>query len=169
MARESLLAMRRPVRSLSVLIWMLVCCLSGCADPEEALERAAIRGRVTMDGKPIKAAAIVFKGPVLADGSDGGALESDRTIVVYGTIEDGAYSLDLENGPPVGTVAVEVRPKPLSREEFEAKLDANKQSRRQVSLNIVDIPSHYSGDSPLRAVIESGVANEVNFELELRP
>ena len=169
MPRKSLLAMCRYVGSLSATPLILVSSVLGCIDTEAAVERAAIHGRVTMDGRPIKAAAIVFKGPMPVENSEFDEQEFARPVVVSGTIQDGAYSLDLENGPPVGTVAVEVWPKPLSREEFEAKLDANEQSRRQLSLNVVEIPSVYAGDSPLRAIVENGVVNEVNFELESRP
>jgi hypothetical protein len=66
---------------------------------------------------------------------------------------------------------VEVRPKPLAREEYEASLDeaAKSRSGRAASPTVIEIPEEYYGQqSKLRAELFGGKTNQHDFQLDSR-
>ncbi|WP_145416417.1 hypothetical protein [Planctomycetes bacterium K23_9] len=136
--------------------------LSGCGSAEgPQVQRVAVHGKVTLDGKPLQAAAIVFHQEQTSD--DGSAM------VTHGMVQDGAYRIDVQNGPAVGLARVEFRPKPLSREEVEAAMDESmKGSRRRVRPStVVDIPQKYSAKATqLRVQLADGTENQQDFQLD---
>jgi hypothetical protein len=146
---------------LCLLAFVMVGCADSTDDP--AIERVSVEGMVTLDGKPLEAGAIVFHGPL---NSAGGTV-----ITAHAFIKDGRYEIDAPNGPAIGTSRVEVRPKPLPREQYEASLDEADRSRsgREPALTVVEIPEKYYGQqSELRAELIGGTRNQHNFELDSR-
>jgi hypothetical protein len=131
---------------------------TGCGPGEEvALERVRVSGQVLLDGEPLQAGAIVFKS---ADHGTGEA------VVAHGFVKEGVYSIDAADGPVVGTAQVSFLPKPLDREEYEAKLDEARRSRRKIEPTVVEIPEQYSGQSELTVQLVGGKENRIDFQLD---
>lgn len=132
----------------------------GCSDSDPmSVERASVSGTVTLDGQPLQAGAIVFQ-------SDRQLPDGD-SVTAFGFIENGAYRIDLDDGPAVGSARVEFRPKPLQREELEDVVDqaAKSQSRRSLQMEIVKIPEKYGEASTLLVEMSPG-QNRHDFQLE---
>jgi len=135
----------------------------GCGDGEVTLGRVAVSGQVTLDGAPLEAGAIVFRGPIEADQAS--------TVIAYGQVKDGRYRIDADQGPCVGTARVMFFPKPLAREELEGRMDEASHRRRgsqNASVTVVEIPPQYGEASPLRADLSDQGENIKNFALESR-
>ena len=146
--------------------WILALVTLGCADSTDgpSIERVSVEGLVTLDGQPLEAGAIVFHGPLNS--------RNGPVIISHAFIKNGRYEIDAVSGPAIGTSRVEIRPKPLPREEYEALLDkaANSRSRRAASPTVIEIPEEYHGQqSELRAELIHGKRNEHNFQLDSRP
>lgn len=139
--------------------------LTGCDEGQTDIGgRVAVSGEVTLDGKPLKAAAIVFH----CAGNDSTAGE----VTAFGFVEDGRYRIEDGSGPVVGEARVEFRPKPIEREAFEEKIDqAASQRHRRVDPqpNVVAIPERYGEHSEIRVELVDSEENLHNFQLTSRP
>jgi hypothetical protein len=117
-------------------------------------------GEVSLDGKPLKAAAIVFE----HDSHDG-----EAAILAHGFVQEGLYRIDAEQGPAVGRCRVRFLPKPLDREEYEAKLDEAAKRRLAAAPTVVSIPEKYGEDSTLEVNVVGGKENRLDFQLVSEP
>ena len=70
-----------------LIIFPLLLCFSACSS-ENSQGRVAVRGNVTLDGKPIVEGSIQFES----------LPESQPTVLVGGMIRQGAFSLPTEHG-----------------------------------------------------------------------
>lgn len=134
----------------------LIAGCGGAGDP--AGVRVAVHGEVRLDGKPLEAGVIVFHSNVGAE-----------EVVAFGTVEQGAYQIAAEEGPPAGTARVEFRPQPLPREQFEAAMDEAARTRRKPVVDVVAIPPRYGSGSTLTVAVAEEGDNKFDFDLRSRP
>jgi hypothetical protein len=88
--------MKRTSLLLSLACGCLVAMLAGC-DAGDAGHRAAVKGEVTLDGKPLAQGAIRFT-----------PLEGTPGVVTGTSIKDGRFELPAEIGAAVGWNRVEI-------------------------------------------------------------
>jgi hypothetical protein len=126
---------------------------AGCAPPP-----ATVHGHVTLDGKPLEEAAIMFVPLVQGRGKTGAV------------IVDGQYTLPLQDGLLPGKYRVEIIDNPPLDSVPHSPLGASsdKPSKRRRVL-----PPVYSHHSPFEIDIPSGAAKagpiEANYELQSKP
>jgi len=141
--------------SLLALLALLPC--TGCGSSSEGV-RAAVQGKVTLDGKPLEAAAIVFH-----------CGQGEGKITAFGLVENGSFEIAAEEGPLVGKARVEFQPKPIDQATFEEELDKTTSRRRsRPKLTVVDIPLQYGPESTLTAHVTEDGENTFDFALETR-
>lgn len=114
----------------SALAGLLVC---GCVDNNP--QRQAVSGTVTLDGKPVDRATIIFT-PV------GDGLSAAAVIV------DGKFSLSEEDGPTVGQFDVRVNPMDAELDQVEADPSVLADANRKPS-----VPKVYQTHGKLKATI----------------
>jgi hypothetical protein len=117
----------------------------GCGDGG----RAAVSGRVTLDGEPLQEGSITF---VPADGNPG--------PTAGGAIRDGKYRLDSRNGPAVGKNRVEIR----SVVRTGRRIPDPRMPRLTIDETRSVVPKRYNAESDLVRDIASG-SNTFDFEL----
>lgn len=129
----------------------------GCTTAEDPRgTRVSVRGEVTLDGKPLDRAQIVFRS---ADGPG--------SITATGSVVAGKYEIPAERGPLAGNMRVEIRPETIDLAEFEAARSAL--NRRTFSLDTVKIPVRYNVHSNLEAIVTpDSEQNVFPFELKSR-
>ena len=125
--------------------WLFIAALAGCS--ASGPEIAYVSGRVTMDGKPLPNAAVVF---VPENGRPAGAR----------TDEDGNYVLNFAQGrkgaiPGNATVRIMTF--------RDADQDENGQT---IPGSPETVPSRYNAESTLTFNVEPKKSNVANFELE---
>jgi hypothetical protein len=135
----------------ALVVSLLLCCW-GCGK-SDGLDRAAVAGKVTLDGAPVATGTIVFyptgdtKGPTTG-----------------GNIEDGQYSISLAKGPIVGRNRVEIR----ATRTTGRKVQAPMAERGVLTDEIVEaVPARYNSSSTLKHEIKSG-DNTLDFNLTTR-
>lgn len=131
---------------------LTVCgCFGGSA---EQIERAAVSGTITYDGKPLPEGSIQF-----VPGTDASG-KPLRGKAVQALISEGAFSLDADQGPVVGMnqVLINATKKTGKFQEFDGqKTEILKQY----------IPAKYNTNSTLTYEIKSG-ENTADFALETK-
>ncbi len=147
--------MRRRLPVLAVLAVAFV----GCG--KEPYDVASVSGRITMDGKPVEKAAVMFQ-PVAPKGSREPGPGS------YGVTDaDGRYTLKLigleKNGAVVGHHKVRIE----NYTEPEDTTDDRPNRRRPKPA--VQIPSWYYYQSPFECDVPSGGKTDANFDLTSKP
>jgi hypothetical protein len=129
--------------------WTITCACLGVVIGCGRSERAAVHGRVLLDGATVDGGMITF---VPATG--------DSRLAAWAEIKAGRYFIPAKTGPAVGACRVEIRwsrktgkmvPLPGTGSTIDEIKDA--------------IPVRYNGQSKLRTDMKPG-KNEVNFELE---
>lgn len=126
---------------------------AGCSsrdDPRGA--RAAVRGRVTLDGSPVERGTIVFRSAGDGEG-----------VKATGLIEEGMYRIAPEFGPLVGPARVEIHAAMRELEEFDSARQAA--SGQIPKMSLVDIPARYGRGTELTVEISAGSGNEFDFQL----
>ena len=124
-------------------------CFGGSA---EHIERAAVSGTVTFDGKPLPEGSIQFVPDVDSTG------KTIRGKAVQAIISDGKYALEAAQGPTVGTnkILINATQKTGKFQNFDGiKTEIQKQY----------IPEKYNTFSTLKFDVES-VPNQADFSLE---
>ena len=127
--------------------WMLLTVTIGCGQSN----RAAVSGRVSLDGKAVEDGVISF---TPADGNS--------RLAAWGKIEAGHYLIPAKAGPALGTNRVEMRwtrktgrlvpaPPPMLQEEEVKEA----------------IPAQYNSESELKKEIKPG-NNQFDFALHSR-
>lgn len=134
-----------------LLAGLLLCCW-GCGKGD-GLDRAAVAGKVTLDGAPIAMGSITFyptgesKGPATG-----------------GNIEEGQYSIAVAKGPIVGRNRVEIR----ATRKTGNKVQAPMAERGVLTDEIVEaVPDRYNSNSALKCEVKPG-NNKLDFKLSTR-
>lgn len=83
------------LKVLLCMLWLPV--VAGCGGAANSAHRAAVKGEVTLDGKPLAKGAIKFA-----------PLEGTSGVVTGAPIEDGHFDLPAEIGAAVGWNRVEI-------------------------------------------------------------
>ena len=129
--------------------------LTGCfGSSKEGLERAAVSGTVSFDGKPLSEGSIQFIPDLDAKG------QRVHGKAVQAIITNGVYSLTNDQGPVVGAnkIMVNATRKTGKFQNFDG-----------VKTEIMQqyIPAKYNADSTLRYEVKAG-ENTADFSLQAR-
>lgn len=138
-------AARRPIG------WALAAILA-CGCGGDGLERAAVAGKVTLDGKPLEKGTIQF---MPRDGDSRGA--------AWGEIVAGSYAIPASDGPAPGSYDVAIAP----HVEDEGAAPAEQpEVPGDPPAEAIDGPSVvYTPSTPLQADVSTGGPNNFDFEL----
>lgn len=131
--------------ALAIVCW--VC--SGCSS--EGPQRQAVRGTVTLDGKPVDGVVLVF--------APKGAGQVGATAVAT----RGEFSLDRTAGPGVGEHFVTLDAIEPDLEEYAQLRQAGKRP-----LSSLKIPARYSKLGALHADVRADTENVYTFHLKSR-
>ena len=131
---------------------LLLCGGCGSSDPRSV--RVAVRGDVTLDGKPLEAGAIVFH-----------CGEGENKLTSFAFIEQGKYEIPAKEGPLVGVARIEFQPKPIDRSDFETALDEAMTKRKRVNVAVVSIPAKYGPKSKEAVTITEDGEHKFDFAL----
>ena len=123
-----------------LIIGLLLCCW-GCGN-RDGLQRAAVGGKVTLDGVAITEGTIAFYPSGNTKGPAAG-----------GPIKDGQYSISVDKGPVIGSNRVEIHASKKTGRKVQAPMsDPGTMSDETVEA----IPDRYNVKSTLVAEIKSG-------------
>lgn len=128
--------------------------LTACGGGPTALEfeRAAVRGQVTFQGKPLETGLIKFLPDTpMIEGQVAGR-------PAFANIKDGAYSIPADKGATVGPNRVEI----LSYRKTGKK---TQMEDTMVEEEVQFLPERFNVESTLAAEIQAG-ENEKNFDLQ---
>ncbi len=136
--------------SLPQAVFVLVAALlaTGCGDSR----RNNVAGNVTVNGEPLEAGYIQFL-----------PLENTASPTAGAEIHQGRYEIPATGGPFTGEFRVEIT---ASRNTGRTTRDPD--SGEVVNVTEQYLPHHYNQQSELRARIESGSPDSVDFNLELQ-
>jgi hypothetical protein len=130
----------------------VVCGLAGCGQQEA--ERAAVQGRVTVQGQPVAEGNIAFFPQGETRGRPAGA-----------EIVNGEYALTAEEGPLVGSARVEIQAfRKTGRKIPDLMGDVSQANRPLIEEKINTLPAKYNVNSKLVRQITMG-ENSLDFEL----
>lgn len=136
------------VHRITVLIVFVIAFMAGCGEGGPHL--VAVKGKVTLDGKPVPSAIVTFN-PTGAGGSNS----------LGKTDSDGNYRLEFsqdKQGALVGEYAVEIVTKKISKADLPDDGSVVDQS------NFVEIPVKYRKRGALSATVKDQ-SNTIDFEL----
>ena len=134
---------------IRVLIGILMLGLTlGCGGGD-GLDRAAVTGKVTLDGTPIEEGSISF---LPAGGTQGPA--------TGGQIQNGQYSIAAAEGPVIGHHRVEIRASRKTGKMITVPMDPSKKVEEVAQV----VPKQYNSESTLEKDIAAG-ENVHDFEL----
>lgn len=153
--RSNVRAVWSAVSAVPITVVAMLAC-SGCGSDADD-QRVAVHGTVTLDGKPLEAAAIVFRSG-----------QGEDQVTAFGFVESGNYEIAAEEGPRVGRARVEFQRKPIEPAEFEAGLDEAASRRKRPKLDVVPIPPKYGPKSTFTAEVTLDGENCFDFDLESR-
>ncbi len=119
--------------------------------------RAAVKGKVTLDGNPLPYGSISF----MTSGSAGGTRNASAGI------RNGEYAIAEENGPNLGVYTVSITgfgkaPPPAAQPTAEGEPAPTQEN---VDLGPQVVPKKYNGETQLKADIKAG-PNVCDFELK---
>jgi len=135
------------VRTLTATV--LVSLFLGCGKGD-GVTRAAVEGKVTLDGAPVEAGAISF---IPTGGTKGPA--------VGGEIQNGQYSIPASEGPVVGRQRVEIRAPRKTGKMIQAPMA---EPGTMVEETAESVPKQYNSESTLEREVKAG-KNVLDFEL----
>ena len=136
------------ILGLSILPALLVA--DGCQQ-RKGPPRAAVSGRVTLDGKEIEQGSIAFK-----------AVGPNAGMAAGGPIKNGRYSVDKDRGPVIGQNRIEIKSTRTSGKQVQAPL----RDPGQMTDEIVEaIPAMYNSQSTLEREVKA-VDNQFDFDLQ---
>jgi hypothetical protein len=146
-------------RSLAAtVLWVFILCIGGGCGPA-ATKRAAVKGRVMIDGAPLPNGLIEFIPVDKQKGQPGGS-----------AIENGHYAISAENGLFAGDYQVRIRAdRPTGKKVWDGMGDESWPASKKNFVNVMEsyIPPRYNDRSTLTATIEPGKVNEWNYNLQL--
>ena len=123
-----------------LIVGLLLCCC-GCGR-SEGLQRAAVDGKVTLDGVAISVGTIAFY-----------PTEGLKGPATGGAIKDGQYSIAAGKGPIVGRNRVEIHASKKTGRKVQAPMSDPGVMTDEI---IEAIPDRYNTKSNLVAEIKSG-------------
>lgn len=138
--------MKQRLSALAALGFLMVS--AGCGE-----ETVGVRGRITLDQKPIEKGAISFE-PADGNGTTSGA-----------EILDGEYEMIGKARITPGTKVVRIR----ATRKTGRMIPKMPGSSEMVAEDKEYIPEHYNNRTTLRVEVVPGKVNEVDFELKTRP
>jgi hypothetical protein len=131
--------------------------LAGCSQPADPWTRAAVSGRVTLDGVPLSEGTITFFPSGTTKGPAAG-----------GPIVEGRYAIPAAEGPVVGTNRVEIRSVQktgrLVKPPVAVETDGPPIDRVEELKEVV--PPRYNRDSTLEFTIVADCDNVFDIPLE---
>ena len=137
-----------PIRWLLAVISL--CLIVGCrSEPTEP--QFAVRGTVTLDGKPLNQVSVRF---VPKDGERGAVTPVDQ----------GSFSLGETSGPTAGNFDIVISPMEL---EFDQAMNAIAAGQRD-PLGTSIVPERYLQPGQLTATVLPDSVNEFQFQLQSR-
>lgn len=131
---------------------LIVCGCSGGSS--EHIERAGVSGTVTYDGKPLPEGTIQFVPDVDAAG------KPLRGKAVQAVITDGAYSLEADKGPAVGTNKVLI-----SAVKKTGKFEEADGQKTEILKQY--LPSQYNSETTLKFDVKAE-PNTADFSLDAK-
>jgi hypothetical protein len=148
------------VRCLT-LVGILCWGVSGCGGPEEPFTRAAIKGTVTLDDKPLDSATIRF-------------IPTGNTVgpKTEFPVNQGEFAADQSIGPPVGDHRVEIDVIDQQWQHDDEQAIAELQQSPGKKISRATLPDRYHKASSLTATIEASPndsAQVLTFPLSSRP
>lgn len=111
--------------------------------------RAAVSGRVAIDGQPLKEGAITFIPEKPNEGPTAG-----------GIIRDGIYQIDATQGPVLGVNRVEVR----GAIRTGRKVPDRRMPGKELD-EVLDVPARYHSPTEFKRTVSAG-KNNFDFELQ---
>jgi hypothetical protein len=139
--------MHRPFNSRKVFAFFVTLILAGCGGRSDL---AKVSGLVTLDGKPLPSATVVFQPDASGPASYGLTDEQGRYSVMYDVGQSGAV---------LGMHSVKIS----TYQEKDPDADPPIAAAPEV------LPDRYNKTSELRAEVISSKVNEINFKLESKP
>ena len=141
------------IKTLTILLFAAATSngCSGSATPERDT-RASVSGSVTLDGKPVDRARIIF----VSDAGSG-------AVKASGVITKGQYNINAESGPLPGDARVEIHSELIDLEEFEGQRNGDR--FKDVDARTGYIPVRYNIRSSLKAGISTEGENKFDFPL----
>ena len=137
--------------------WVLLLVLAaGCGGPAGP-QRAAVKGTVAFEGKPVEQGTIAF---LPAEGTDGPSAGAE--------IRNGEFTLSADDGPVVGEHRVEIRAtrqdgKPVAN--GTAGVTEGPSAASTAAKMVMYIPPKYNAKSELKEKIGAG-ENSLSFDLK---
>lgn len=142
-------------RKNSVALFFCALTLTGCfGGSAEHIERAAVSGSVTYDGKPLPEGSIQFVPDVDATG------KPVRGKLAQALIKDGSYSLAAEEGPAVGNNKVLI-----NAIRNTGKFEESDGQKTEIMQQY--IPARYNTQTTLKYEVKAG-ENTADFTLEAK-
>ncbi|MEQ8633312.1 hypothetical protein [Gimesia maris] len=142
-------------RKNSVALFFCALTLTGCfGGSAEHIERAAVSGSVTYDGKPLPEGSIQFVPDVDAAG------KPVRGKLAQALIKDGSYSLSVEEGPAVGNNKVLI-----NAIRNTGKFEESDGQKTEIMQQY--IPARYNTQTTLKYEVKAG-ENTADFTLEAK-
>ncbi|MCA9017327.1 MAG: hypothetical protein KDA77_18540 [Planctomycetaceae bacterium] len=136
---------------------LVFCMLTACGcfgGSAEKIERAAVSGTITFDGKPLPEGSIQFVPDVDASG------KPLRGKAVQAVISNGTYSLEAEQGPTVGSNKVLI-----NASKKTGKFQESDGQKTEILKQY--LPSKYNSETTLKFDIKAG-PNTADFTLEAK-
>lgn len=143
----------RKLLQCTIVLGILLPFLCGCGGGGDGPERAAVRGTIWVDGRPLKNGSIKFVPTGATQGPEAAA-----------EVKDGAYELSSENGPIVGTVRVEIRDAVDPGFDLDDPQAFTRHGNKP--LPGPKIPTRYNQRSTLTRTVHAGESNEFDFKIE---
>lgn len=139
---------RCPAKRMAEALCILLCLACGCAkhDPN----RAAIHGRVTLDGQPLAHGAIAF---IPIQGTRGPAAGMQ--------IVDGQYDISAANGAAIGSNRVEIRSLKKTGKQIERP---DSSSHEMIDEEVEAVAATFNSDSTLTFDVKPG-NNTADFDV----
>jgi hypothetical protein len=146
-------------RLLTVTAVVILSCLLGTAGGCGGSNRAAVKGKITIDGVPLPEGTIDFVPVDKSTGNTAGA-----------RVEKGDYAIRAEQGLFPGEYQVQVRAdRPTSKKVWDGMGDDRAPASKKTLVEQMEsyIPVRYNDRTELNAKIESGKVNVCDFDLQL--
>lgn len=140
---------RRAAFGLRTLVVFLVV---GCGDGD-GLDRVAVSGKVTVDGKPLVGGSIQF---IPKDGDSRGA--------AWGEIAGGSYAIPAETGPAPGSFNVTIVP---NEDSGASPGDTSGMPGDPPPDALGDPKVFYTPTTPMDVKVVAGTANTFDFSLSV--
>jgi hypothetical protein len=124
--------------------------VAGCQQ-RKGPQRAAVSGRVTLDGQEIVQGSIAFK-----------TVGANSGLAAGGPIQNGRYAIEKDRGPVVGENRVEIKSVRKTGRQVQAPLADPGQMTDEI---VEAVPARYNSQSELEREVKEG-DNQLDFDLK---